>query len=292
MHPYPFGHVLQSLLALLLAAVCNASVAQPVRYDGAVLFDPSTPATLQTVEYEPLELTLLGYSPQLNRISIVPSSSGIIELNVSFNNAEMFSAFPTLPPLTPKLFRLPGIAAGTYIFNLRFPDGTLTDSRRLIVREKGTKTPVQTFAQNGSVVFTLATSASEAQRLIEISVASDSAFVVWSASGDAPITAKPVHRMTYISPLRNRSFFFTQDSQTITLLKSSPSWTDDGVVFYALTPEFGVCGFGTTPVYRAFRPGLIPLTHRYTPHASAYQEWVRSGEWVGDGIVFCTPSPH
>jgi hypothetical protein len=280
-------------LALGLFALTRIGDAATLPLTTPLSFDPETPVTLEAVEYEPLRVTLLGFDPQLNRI-YTRSVSAFTELNLSFNNFGMVEEFPTPPAPRKHAFDIPGLAAGLYVVNLRFPDGTIKDTRQLRVAAKGRKVSVQTYAQGGAQAFTLAASEDEADRMLEIAIPSDSAFLAWSAAGDAPRSARAIQRLRYTGLGASRGFYFTDDLTEIARLTKIPNWSNEGVAFYLLKPQYGTCAFGTDPVYRAFRQ--FPPSHRYTTHSSAYQSWIKTenwiytGAWIGEGIVFCAPT--
>lgn len=76
-------------------------------------------------------------------------------------------------------------------------------------------------------------------------------------------------------------------------LTSSDGWK--GFVYEAIEmsveePVAGVCPSGTVPVYRLFRAGTptVSANHRYTTGIQFYQSQVATGDWEGEGVVFCS----
>jgi Repeat of unknown function (DUF5648) len=272
------------VISLLVKSIVGVH-AQPLTYGGEVRFDPATPAVINISEYESLDIVIVGDNPIVNRVSILDlSSSGVRTVNISFNNSGMLANFPEVPS-APKQYRLPGLPGGQYTLNLLYPDGRVTDTRQLMVKAKGSKLYAQTYGQNGTARYTLATTPND-PRMVELPVASDSQFLVWSADAAAPASTVPVFRLAFRTA-NEIDYFFTTEPAITTLLQSL-GWVNDGAVFRVLLPVSGVCGIATQPIYRAYRPGIFG-THRYTPHASAYQEWIRADQWAGEGVVFCAP---
>lgn len=276
-------------LFILVAAVAGET---PRPYDNTLNFAEVTPATITANEYEPFDVQLLGYKPMVNRfaLALVAGSFTSASLDASFIATPVTHAFAS-PPRTVSSLRVPGIPAGEYTFNLRYHDGSIADTRRVSIAARGMKTRVETYGKNGALRFALATSDAEAFRLFGSSgVAADSSFAAWLATGDAPTTATPVFRMKFIYREAETGYFFTADAREVAILSTLPGWSNDGVAFRALSAEANVCGIASRPVYRAFRP--LPVfggTHRYTTDESAYREWIRGGQWVGEGLVFCAP---
>jgi hypothetical protein len=273
----------------LFGIICSSlfsSIAQG--YSGTVTFSPDVPETISVTEYETTRIAILSYEPLVNRIWIETNrlTQGR-EVNVSFSHRELESSFMTPGP-TLSFFTLPGIPAGEYTFNLRQGPGLITDSRRLKVTATDSRVKVQSYTGN-ALTFVLATDYQSAELLLGIPVSTETAFLAWAPSAVAPKGAKPVERLKYSNQFIT-IYFFTLNRRDVSTLSSLPGWINEGVVFQAFEPEFGVCPFETQPIYRAFFPAQIDVTHRYTPDAAAYRDWIAANGWVGEGISFCAPT--
>jgi hypothetical protein len=276
---------------LTLLSIISSSLFSTIAqgYSGTVTFSPDVPETISINEYETTRITILSYEPLVNRIWIEtnPLTQGR-ELNVSFSHRQLESPFPTPGP-TPSLFVLPGIPAGDYTFNLRQGPGVITDSRRLKVSATQSRLKIQSYTSNADA-FVLATDYESARALQDGGgVLTETMFLAWPSTGLAPSGAKPVVRLKYRTQFVT-NYFFTLDSRDITTLSSLPGWTNEGAVFRSFAPEFGVCPFDTQPIYRAFRGFNNRVTHRYTPDAAAYRDWISFNGWLGEGIAFCAPT--
>jgi Repeat of unknown function (DUF5648) len=281
----------QALFMLFTALVTSVCTSRSWGID-PLKFAPDVPATITAAEYESTRLKILSYTPQLERVWI-DTNPVIRQLNVSFGYETGSLAFPTPPPPAESAFTLPGVAAGDYVLNLRDVFGRIVDTRRLSVGVTQARVPIKTFSINGYLTFVLATDKASAERLLAPNNAqdADSEFLAWPATGATPRNAKPVVRLKYVTEF-GYGYYYTISSAEVGTLSGSQGWTNEGVTFRAIEPEFGACPFETQPIYRAFRGGMggrVDLTHRYTPHVSAYRDWIDTYQWSGEGIAFCAP---
>lgn len=278
--------LLNTLLFLLALACTDIALAQtqPTRAIGDVYFDAPPSVSLRAAEFDGLDLSLWGWYPVFNRMSVSERNVfGVREVVLSFTSNQ-YASFSNSEPANLFKFTLPGLPVGSYILTIRIEDMRVTDQRSLEVSATGSKVTAESY--NIRDAFGLGSRVATTPPAGWLPA--DSAFFVWPASGPSPASAREVHRLSHpgwIFPSL-REDFLTTNLAEVALLRGLPGWTYDGITFRVLVPEHGTCAIGTVPVYRAFRR---TRDHRYTPDVTAYREGIRTGEHIGEGIVFCAP---
>lgn len=126
-------------------------------------------------------------------------------------------------------------------------------------------------------------------------------FRAWLKGTEAVPGAQPVCRFYARGP---NSHFYTGDAGECSQLKALETrqraeaaskslpytgWQYEGIAFYALVPQGGVCPAGTDPVYRHYngRAAQNDTNHRFSA-----DEQVRSAmswTWTDEGVAFCSP---
>ena len=286
-------------LSLLSPQIANA---QADGYYIDIRFDASVPAVITAIEYDDIDVTITGYTPWLNRVSVgSPDANGVRLVTATFNNPGMTENFATPPPPGPSRFRLNGLPAGSYTLYVRYPNSTRGEKRQLVVRPAATKITLNTYCENGTFSCVINGGDPGSSRGLgggPFDVQSDSEFKAWAPAGSAPIKAVDVRRLRYAKTRSGGSYFFTANpSEVATLTKSG--FVDEGVVFRALPVELGVCSAATKPVYRVFIQNPVGGgSHRYTTDINAYREWTQNqlcniylpNQCFAEGIAFCVPA--
>jgi alpha-tubulin suppressor-like RCC1 family protein len=122
-------------------------------------------------------------------------------------------------------------------------------------------------------------------------------FRAWKGDNvqNAPANAVPVCRFYGLAA---NSHFFTANPQECQDLKNPASgWRSEGIAFYAVLPQNGVCTPGFYPVYRSYNNRFVPNqpaqndgNHRITPSYIDYQRSIRFFGFADEGVAFCTPA--
>jgi hypothetical protein len=83
--------------------------------------------------------------------------------------------------------------------------------------------------------------------------------------------------------------FFTAFAAECEMRKSDPSWTYEGVAFFARVPDAQEnCAAGTAPIYRVYNNGQGGAPgHAFTGAASKRKLLVDGGGWIYEGVAFC-----
>ena len=290
-----------SLLAFSFLSPQTAS-AQADDYYIDIKFDASVPAVITAVEYDDIDVTITGYFPWLNRVSIGPTDgNGARLISATFNNDGMTNNFATPPPPQPSNFRLSGLPAGSYTLHVRYPNSARGEKRQLVVASASTKITLNTFCDNGSFSCVIDRSESGIASGFgggRFNVLSDSEFKAWPPTGAAPIKSVAVHRLRYRNSVNGSGYFFTAKSDELAALTKT-AFVDEGVVFRALPVEFGICSASTKPVYRVFVQGPVGGgSHRYTTDLNAYRDWTQNrvcnsflpNQCLAEGVAFCVPA--
>lgn len=290
-----------AITSLLLAAslVFSATASAEVRtYNHTVKFAPSTPASIQVKAYEPIEFTILGQRQELSALYLPPPLDPSIQyiqqptqdIVAEYLNQDMLGPIlAVVLPDTVTTLRVPGLATGKYRIRLRYPKGEVFDEREIIVNAGGNPVVVETIGENGPNAFRLSWFGSVFAGLTPaIGVPGGRRWGAWQAGTTAPSGSIPLYLLT-LQHEGTVFYFYTVHEAERTALRTS-GWQDNGAFVNVLAASGGGCAAGAEPVYRAFRParaGSWRATHRYTSDATAYREWVRSGNFVGEGVVFC-----
>jgi len=118
-------------------------------------------------------------------------------------------------------------------------------------------------------------------------------FTVWTQGGDASAVSTCRFFSTAFAP--KSSHFYTPFADECALVKTEPAWQYEGIAFYvALADANGMCGSGTTPLYRLYNNGMGGApNHRYTTNLTILNQMLAAG-WVFEGngktMVFaCVP---
>lgn len=194
---------------------------------------------------------------------------------------------------------LPGMPAGSYRIQLRFPNRVVSHSRDLVVsRTAVTPTTAESLIYGPTQRYFLTANAADLPALgitggefFSFSsggtwprwAKAETGFKVWPATGDVPSAAKPVCRFFNT---RVATHFYSAKVTDCDALRGQPDWVDEGTSFRILLPTSGVCQVGTEPIYRLFSAQLS--NHRYTREANTYAAMIAQG-WAGEGAVFCAP---
>ena len=126
-------------------------------------------------------------------------------------------------------------------------------------------------------------------------------FKAWLRQADAPANAHPVCRFYAYGP---NSHFFTGDAYECQLLKDEEAteraqaaaagtpflgWGYEGIGFWALTPEGGVCPAGSDPVYRVYnnRWAQGDSNHRFMFDGPL--RWAMQTIGIDEGAMLCSP---
>jgi Repeat of unknown function (DUF5648) len=274
-------------------------------YNYTVKFAPSTPARIEAKAYEPIEFTIIGNRQELSALYLPPPLDPRIqyiqqptqEIAAEYMNQDMTATTATVPPATVSTLRVPGLVAGKYRIRLMYPKGEVFDEREVFVSPSGTPVVVESTGSNGPNAFRLSWFASSATAVPQTTapfagVTDRRRFGAWMADGiadnKAPSESVPLYWFTFATG-GTTMHYYTVDSALRSVLKSL-GWQEQGPFVNVLRDVGGTCPAGGEPVYRAYRPakaGMWAATHRYTPDPSAYREWVRSGNWLGEGVAFC-----
>lgn len=113
-------------------------------------------------------------------------------------------------------------------------------------------------------------------------------FYVWPNASEGAV---PVCRFYGTPGVGPSSHFYTVNPFECEAVKRDPSWTYEGVAFYAKLPVAGACPTGTVPVYRAYndRWRENDSNHRFTTDLHLYRSMTTTpgGGWVAEGIAMC-----
>ena len=298
---YPLAFALLLCLVLSVLSPQTAS-AQADGYFIDIRFDASVPAVITAIEYDDIDVTITGYQPWLNRVSIgPPDGNGVRLVTATFNNEGMTNNFATPPPPIPSNFRLNGLPVGNYTLYVRYPNSTRGEKRQLVVTPAATKITLNTYCDNGSFSCVIDRSDSGIQSGFpgdRFDVLSDSAFKAWAPTGAAPIKAVGVHRLRYSKSVIGSGYFFSANSSDVTAL-TKVGFVDEGVVFRALPVDLGACSASTKSMYRVFvQTPFGGGSHRYTTDINAYRDWTQNrvcnsylpNQCSAEGIAFCVPA--
>lgn len=126
-------------------------------------------------------------------------------------------------------------------------------------------------------------------------------FSGWLHQADAPANARPVCRFYAFGP---NSHFFTADAFECQQLKdleqlqrsqaaaaNAPflGWGYEGIGFWALMPQGGVCETGSDPVFRAYnnRAAQGDSNHHFTRDRQLHAAMITM--WADEGVQLCSP---
>ncbi|HEX5863809.1 MAG TPA: DUF1800 family protein, partial [Casimicrobiaceae bacterium] len=114
--------------------------------------------------------------------------------------------------------------------------------------------------------------------------------VTWNAWANASesATAVPVCRFFGTPGVGPNSHFYTADANECALVKQNPGWTFEAIAFFIDVPQDGVCGAGTTPVYRSFYPGasVSQSNHRFLTDLTLHESMAPSS--MLEGAAMCS----
>ena len=108
--------------------------------------------------------------------------------------------------------------------------------------------------------------------------------------------ASPVCRFFSNAFGEKSSHFYTASPAECEVVKTNPSWSFEGEVFYVATPATdGTCATGLAPVYRMYNNGMgAAPNHRLTIDSGLQAEMETMGwipEGYGVGVTMCVPAP-
>lgn len=123
----------------------------------------------------------------------------------------------------------------------------------------------------------------------------------WLHQAEAPASARPVCRFYAVGP---NSHFFTADAFECQQLKdleqsqrsqaaaaNAPflGWGFEGIGFWAIMPQGGVCEAGTAPVFRAYnnRAAQGDSNHHFTLDRQLHAAMIT--QWSDEGVQLCSP---
>ncbi|MBK9115968.1 MAG: cytochrome c [Betaproteobacteria bacterium] len=137
----------------------------------------------------------------------------------------------------------------------------------------------------------------------EITKLDNGTFAGWQRTGQhfdvyagGTVGASPVCRFFSTAFGAKSSHFYTASPSECEIVKSNPSWTFEGEVFWVVTPnEDGTCAAGHMPVYRLYNNGMGEApNHRLTVNSGLQAEMQTMGwipEGYGIGVTMCAPAP-
>ena len=136
----------------------------------------------------------------------------------------------------------------------------------------------------------------------EITKLDNGTFVGWARTGQTfkvyianQSALAAVCRFFSTSFAPKSSHFYTPDANECSIVKASPNWQFEAVVFYMGKADVsGNCPSGTQPVYRMYNNGQSGApNHRYTTSLSVRSQMLNQG-WIPEGygpigVIMCAP---
>jgi probable HAF family extracellular repeat protein len=138
---------------------------------------------------------------------------------------------------------------------------------------------------------------------VEIGLLDDGSLAGWTRTGEGfnvqpgpQVGTAPVCRLFSTAFAPKSSHFYTSSTTECAMVKRSPYWQFEGIVFYVATPDAsGECPSETVPVYRLYNDGQgAAPNHRYTTSPSSRQQMIDRG-WIAEGsgllgVTMCVAS--